>query len=199
MMKEISEYEKDLATIRSMMEKSGKFISLSGMSGILAGLYALAGAALVNWLLNHPASSTRPPMLAILAIAAIVLVASITTGLLLSGVKARKFGLQLWNATSRQLFTNMAIPLIAGGLFILIMLYNGYYAMAAPACLIFYGLALIQASANTFDEVRYVGYSDILLGLVAAILPQYGLYIWAAGFGILHIVYGAIMYKKYDR
>jgi hypothetical protein len=199
MMKEISEYEKDLATIRSMMEKSGKFISLSGMSGILAGLYALVGAAVVNWLLNHPASSAGPPMAAILAISAIVLIASIVTGLALSGVKARKFGLNLWNATSRQLFTNMAIPLIAGGLFILIMLYHGYYSMAAPACLIFYGLALIQGSANTFDEVRYVGYSDILLGLVAALLPQYGLYIWAAGFGALHIIYGAIMYKKYDR
>jgi hypothetical protein len=93
---------------------------------------------------------------------------------------------------------SLAIPLVTGGIFILIMLNSGHFGLAAPACLIFYGLALIQASTNTVDEIRYLGYSEILLGLISAMLPGYGLIFWSLGFGVLHIVYGAIMHNKYD-
>jgi hypothetical protein len=71
--------------------------------------------------------------------------------------------------------------------------------LAAPACLVFYGLALIQGSANTFDEIRYLGFSEIILGLISASVPGYGLVFWAIGFGVLHIIYGVIMYNKYDK
>jgi hypothetical protein len=94
---------------------------------------------------------------------------------------------------------NLSIPLITGGLFILIVLGTGHYGLAAPASLIFYGLALIQASSNTYDEIRYLGFSEIILGLISAILPGFGLIFWALGFGVLHIVYGTIMYNKYDK
>jgi len=207
-MKEIQEYEKDLALIRSMMEKSGKFISLSGMSGILAGLYALAGAVAAYFLVHYPISPLHYRIYSItetgilwklIFIAGIVLSASIVTGLILSHRKAKKSGLQLWSATSRQLFLNMAVPLITGGIFILIILYTGHFGLAAPTCLIFYGIALIHASQNTFDEVRYLGFSEIALGLISALLPGYGLLFWALGFGVLHIIYGAFLYNKYDR
>ncbi|MEJ0056616.1 MAG: hypothetical protein WDN75_13770 [Bacteroidota bacterium] len=207
-MKEIQEYEKDLASIRSMMERSGKFISLSGMSGILAGVYALAGAGTGWWILQNSLFSNAPFGMAevrrlefqLLAIAVIVLVASIGTGLWLSGSKAKKSGVSLWNASSRQMMMNLAIPLITGGIFILIMLYNGLFVILAPATLIFYGLALIHASANTYDEIRYLGFSEIALGLVCALFsPLNGLIFWALGFGVLHILYGAILYNKYDR
>jgi hypothetical protein len=78
------------------------------------------------------------------------------------------------------------------------MLSRGYCGTAAPAMLIFYGLALINASPNLFDEIRYLGYSEILIGLLAAAFIGYGLYFWAFGFGVLHIAYGLVMYKKYD-
>lgn len=207
-MKEIQEYEKDLASIRSMMERSGKFISLSGMSGILSGLYALAGATAAYFVVQYPNSPLRnwqiqvgeeTTLLKLVLIASLVLVASIGTGLWLSNQKAKKSGVKLWNATSRQLFVNLAIPLCTGGLFILIILYTGHFGIAAPACLVFYGLALIQGSANTYDEVRYLGFSEIILGLVSTLLPGYGLVFWAVGFGVLHIVYGTIMHNKYDR
>ena len=93
---------------------------------------------------------------------------------------------------------NLAIPLVSGGIFILIMLYTGHFGLAAPASLIFYGLALINGSLNTYDEVRYLGVSEIILGLIAA-FPGYGLIFWALGFGVLHIIYGGIMYNKYDK
>ncbi|MBT1700273.1 hypothetical protein KK083_25525, partial [Fulvivirgaceae bacterium PWU4] len=59
--------------------------------------------------------------------------------------------------------------------------------------------ALIQGGSNTYDEIRYLGYCEITLGLIAALFPGYGLLAWAMGFGVLHIVYGAIMYNKYDK
>ncbi len=207
-MKPIKEYEKDIASIRTMMERSAKFISLSGLSGVMAGIYALAGAAAAYRLIQYPRSpfsyrtesvQSSEVLIPLLAIAAAVLIASLATVLWLSNRKARRNGVKLWNTASRNMLVNMLIPLVTGGLFILIMLYTGHYGLAAPACLIFYGLALINGSSNTFDEVRYLGFFEITLGLVCALNPGYGLLFWAIGFGVLHIIYGAIMYKKYDQ
>lgn len=207
-MKQVHEYEKDIASIRNMMERSAKFISLSGLSGMLAGIYALAGAVAAYFVVQYPVSpfnyriySAQEPdkLWKLILIAALVLAASLSTGLWLSGKKARKHGIKLWTIASRRLVYNLAIPLASGGVFILIILYTGHFGLAAPASLIFYGLALIQGSSNTFDEVRYLGYSEIILGLISALYPGYGLIFWAIGFGVLHIVYGAIMYNKYDK
>jgi hypothetical protein len=207
-MKEIQEYEKDIASIRTIMERSAKFISLSGLSGVLAGIYALTGATIAYFTIHYPISpinyrtyslQTPEALSKLVLIATLVLIASITTGLWLSSKKAKKHGLKLWTATSKRLLFNMAIPLVAGGIFILIMLYTGHFGLAAPACLIFYGLALIQGSINTFDEIRYLGFCEIILGLISASLPGFGLIFWTIGFGVLHIIYGAIMYNKYDK
>jgi len=207
-MKQVKEYEKDLASIRTMMERSTKFISLSGLSGVLAGIYAIAGAIAAYFIIQYPISpfryrvesATDPTILSkLILIAALVLLASISTGVLLSNRKAKKNGLKLWSAASRNLLLNLSIPLGAGGIFILIMLYTGHYELAAPASLIFYGLALIQGSSTMFDEIRYLGFTEIALGLISALYPGYGLIFWTIGFGLLHIIYGAIMYNKYDK
>jgi len=206
-MKRIEEYEQDIASIRATMDRSAKFISLSGLSGVLAGIYALAGAGIAYFAVHYPISpihyrieSVQTPeiLLKLILIATAVLAASIITCFWLSDKKAKKNGLKLWTPASKTLLLNISIPLVSGGIFILIMLYTGHFGLAAPGCLIFYGLALIQASPNTVDEIRYLGYSEIILGLISAILPGYGLLFWAIGFGVLHIVYGGIMYNKYD-
>jgi hypothetical protein len=207
-MKDVKEYEKDLASIRTIMERSAKFISLSGLSGVLAGLYALAGAVAAYFIVHYPISpfryriysATAPGTLwKLILVAAIVLGASLITGFYLSHKKAQKHGLKLWSGASKRLLLNLSIPLITGGLFIIIVISTGHYGLAAPASLIFYGLALIQGSTNTYDEIRYLGYSEIIIGLISALFYGYGLLFWALGFGILHIFYGAIMYNKYDK
>jgi hypothetical protein len=191
------ELHDELASIRNMMERSSKFISLSGLSGILAGVYALIGAGIVyntiypripkinsatiGLLYGH---STTADAFYILVIAIIVLVASVSTGIFL---------------TSRTLMLNMLVPLLTAGILILILLNRGYYNIVSPLCLIFYGMALINASNFTFKDVRYLGLLEIVLGLISAIIPNYGLLFWAIGFGVLHIIYGSIMYLKYDR
>jgi len=207
-MKTNPDYEKDLATIRTIMERSSKFLSLSGLAGILAGIYALVGAAVAYRWIHYPASlfeyrtysiSDPGTRLALTVLALIVLAASLLTALWLSGRKAKKRGERLWNGVSRKIFINFAVPLVTGGLFVLIVFYTGHFGLAAPGCLIFYGLALINISANTFDEVRYLGMCEIVLGLIGAALPGFGLALWAMGFGVLHIVYGVVMYNRYDK
>jgi hypothetical protein len=206
-MNQKADYEKDLASIRNLMEQSSKFISLSGMSGVLAGIYALAGATYTyfflyrgNGLRTVAYYRENPQQLVTLcAIAGAVLTLSLVTGWYLSFRKAQKAGTTVWNETSKRLVLNLAIPLFSGGIFTLLLLYRGYYGIIAPSCLVFYGLALINASNNLYEEVRYLGYTEIVLGLLAAFYPGYGLFFWGFGFGVLHIFYGALMYSRYDR
>ena len=200
-------YQKDLESIRKLMERSVKFISLSGLSGILSGIFALTGTTITYYLIHYPVSplayrlysvQSTDVLIKLSLVAISVLVSSILCGIWLSARKAKKEGVTIWNSTSQRLLINLMIPLFTGGLFILILLSNGHFGMVAPASLIFYGLALINASDNLYEEVRYLGYSEIALGLISAAMPGYGLLLWAIGFGVLHIIYGAVMYKRYD-
>jgi len=206
-MKELHDYQGDIASIRSAMERSVKFLSLSGLSGVLAGIYALLGASLTYYLVYFPNIPFGPVVphdneqsivVKLMVIAGIVLILSISTAYFMSQRKAKKTGMRFWNNTSKELLRSLFIPLIPGGLLCLILLSQGYYGLVAPTCLIFYGLALIQASVVTFSEIRYLGFLEIILGLLAALLPDYGLLFWAAGFGVLHILYGSVMYYRYD-
>jgi hypothetical protein len=197
----------DLESIRQLMERSVKFVSLSGLSGILAGIYALIGAVLayreiysgrvvrtVEYYRGH-----FPMVKSLFLIAASVLAASLVTGWFFSYRKAKKLNTKMWDSTSKRLLINLAVPLSIGGFFTLIMVDYGYYNLIAASVLLFYGLALVNASSNLYDEVRYLGYCELIVGVCAALWPGFGLYFWAIGFGLLHILYGSMMYKKYDR
>ena len=198
----------ELSSIRNLMERSAKFISLSGLSGIMAGVYALIGALLGyktvylhngglryrEYLVND---STVLWKLSLIAIG--VLILSILTGIWLTIRQARKKGENFWNPVSRRLLMNMSVPLVTGGLFILILLLRGDYGIIASACLIFYGLALVAASHYTVTDVKWLGLCEIILGLLAALFPGYGIVFWVIGFGLLHILYGSIMHFKYNQ
>jgi hypothetical protein len=135
----------------------------------------------------------------LLLIALGVLILSLVTGIWLTIRKAKKKGENFWNRGSKRLLINMAVPLVTGGLFILVLLLHGEFDIVAPACLIFYGLSLVAGSHYTFSDVKWLGFCEIILGLLAALMPGYGLIFWVIGFGLLHILYGSIMHFKYDR
>ena len=198
----------ELNSIRNLMERSAKFISLSGLSGILAGVYALIGAGLGYYIVYGPYGglqyrnyyvTEKEIIWQLFFIALAVLLLSLTTGILLTLKKAGKKGQNVWNPSSKKLLINMSIPLFTGGLFILILLLRGYYGVIAPASLLFYGLALVAASHYTFEDVKWLGILEIILGLLATLMPGYGIVFWSLGFGVLHIIYGSIMHFKYDR
>jgi hypothetical protein len=206
-MKSPTNYQHDIAAIRSTMERSVKFLSLSGLSGILAGIYALMGASMAYYLLYYPGnpyglvyeSEIAPgTKLQVMIIAFIVLLLAISTAYLMSLQKAKKAGISLWTTASKHMQINMLIPLASGGLFIVILFIQGYFALLVPACLIFYGLSLIHASQFTFGEIRYLGFTEVIIGIVCTLLPAYGLIFWTLGFGLMHIIYGSVMYYRHD-
>jgi len=200
-----------ISSIKKIMERSTKFISLSGLSGILAGIYALIGAWLAYEII--PANIVFVPepnrglfnvysigfISELAGIALAVLVLSVVTGLILTIRKARRGGQTVWNQSSQALLRNGLVPLLSGGFFILMLLSHGYYSLISASCLIFYGLALTAASQYTYSDVKLLGISEIVIGMLALLIPGLGLIFWALGFGVMHILYGSVMYYKYDR
>jgi hypothetical protein len=207
------EHLQDIKEIRNMMERSTRFLSLSGLSGVFAGVYALAGVAMAYFYFNigvdaneyyenaRTAAINRQynTYIVFITTGILVLGASLLTGAILTYRRSRKQNASMWDSTSKRLLINLLIPLITGGLFCFSLLIHGKISMVAPATLIFYGLALINASKYTFDDIRYLGMCEIALGLIASIYVGYGLLFWAIGFGVLHIIYGISMYYKYER
>ncbi|MEQ1675299.1 MAG: hypothetical protein ABL876_01280 [Chitinophagaceae bacterium] len=200
----------DIKDIRRIMERSSRFISLSGLSGIAAGVCALIGAWLGYKMLDTYYGSYNSQgffsgdefsrlKIKMAALAAGIFVVAFVSSFYLTWRKAKKHGLPVWDHTSKRLAWNMIVPLAAGGAFILGMLRYDAWIFVAPASLLFYGLALVNASKYTLSDIRYLGYCEIVLGLVNMLYPGYGLWFWAFGFGILHIVYGAIMWVKYEK
>jgi len=194
----------ELSSIRDLMERSSKFISLSGLTGIAAGLYALAGAWFAaRVILNHTDNGSLPEEVpamirGLVIVALAVLVLSIVTSYWLTRRKAKRKNENVWNPVSRRLLVASGIPFLTGGLFIVVLLLRGEYVLIPGACLLFYGLALVAASQFTYHEVRWLGVVEILLGLSSSFFGN-GLIFWTIGFSFLHIVYGIYMHFKYER
>lgn len=204
-MKKEQDYIQDIAEIRSMMERSSKFLSLSGWSGVLAGIYALVGAYVIYAVFDfNPEDIVYEGIkvenvFGIIMTGIVVLILAVGTAILYSYKKAKTRNEKLWNNTSRHLVNHTAVPLFAGGLLVLALILKGYLGLIAPLTLIFYGIALYNAGKFTFTEIRLLGLTQIFLGLFSAYLIHYGLLFWAIGFGLMHIFYGIFIYSKYER
>ena len=204
----------DLQHIKKMMERSSRFISLSGLSGIAAGICALVGAWFANGVIvdNGGPSGYRELVSKTLEVTSLqdfmghrlfqiaiyTFIGAFISAFLFTWLRSRKNDVPLWGYTSRRLLINVWVPMIAGGIYLFKQMQFGNYGLIAPGCLIFYGLALVNASKYTLGEVRYLGYCQILLGIVNCWFVGYGLYFWAVGFGLLHIIYGSVMWYKYE-
>ncbi|MCV9385940.1 hypothetical protein [Reichenbachiella ulvae] len=203
---EKQKYLEDLQDIKSIMDRSSRFISLSGMSGVAAGVVALIGAYLAyqtvytgqDYLSYRRAEMTQVNLILLIGIACGVLALSLIGGLYFTQKKAKKANLKLWDNQAKRLVINLMIPLATGGLVCLIVLSKGFIGFVAPFTLIFYGLGLVNASKYTLSEIRSLGIMQIALGLIGCQYIGFGLILWALGFGVLHIVYGIVMYKKYE-
>ena len=201
-----------LKEIRSLMERSSRFISLSGLSGVSAGICALIGAALAALYLGrfdrneltyeHLSEFEHWGLKAgvfFVLDAVLVLVLAVLSAIYFTTRKAKIKGQKVWDALTRRLILSLAVPVAVGGVFILALIYHGLVGLVAPSTLVFYGLGLVNASKYTLDDVRQLGYAEIILGLITCFNIGYGLESWALGFGGLHIAYGLYMYYKYER
>lgn len=213
-MKDSKKHLDSLAEIKNLMERSSKFISLSGLSGVVAGITALLGAVAALLRMDYyiytssfnyrtgqdVAEETLNSLMSeLFIIAGLVLIISISAGILLTIRETKKNKQSIWDKNSKLLLLNLLIPLCAGGIFSLILIYHELYVLVASVTLIFYGLALVNCSKYTLNDIRYLGISEIILGLLSAFFVGKGLLFWSIGFGILHIVYGTVMHFKYNR
>jgi hypothetical protein len=211
-MTDSSRYSEDMKAIRKIMEDSTRFLSLSGLSGIFAGIIALTGAA-VAWfiilktvnILNYeyfnslPAKETGIIKSQLVIDGLIILILAVVFSLYFSLKKARRDGKRTWTPVSRKLLINLLVPLIAGGMFVLVLLIQNQLQLIIPSLLLFYGLALVNAGKFTYGEVFYLGLSEVITGIISGFFSEYGIVFWCFGFGILHIVYGILMIRKYER
>lgn len=185
-----------------MMERSSKFLSLSGWAGIMAGMYALIGIWIAfNWLDFAPnsISYSTTNLIDVIILAFFVLIFSLITAIYFSWKKSNDRGEKIWNAISRRLLMHMGVPLVSGGLLILILMIKGLIGLILPLTLLFYGIALYNAGISTIFEVKLMGIIQIFLGLMSLLFIPFSILFWALGFGVIHIVYGIYMHFRYER
>jgi ABC-type antimicrobial peptide transport system permease subunit len=199
-----------LNDIRQYMDKSSRFISLSGLSGIAAGVTAVVGAwylgTKVECLLRGDCqfhsnfySGDDNLQSVLLRVGLVTFIIACALTFLFTYMRSKKTNVPIWGYTARRVLINVIIPVAVGGLFIWRLMDFGLYGFIAPACLIFYGLGLINGSKYTFRELRYLGFCEVVLGVICLWMMSYGLYFWVVGFGVLHIIYGVIMWNRYER
>ncbi|MCL6260108.1 hypothetical protein M3O96_13485 [Aquiflexum sp. TKW24L] len=202
---EKEKYIQDLRQIKEIMDRSSKFISLSGLSGIAAGIIALVGAWYAyrniytesDFYGYQVVTLSSESIVSLIGLGAVILILAISAGIFFTAQKAKKANQKVWNSQAKRLLINLSIPLVTGGVLCLIFLSRGFIGFIAPLTLIFYGLALVNASKYTHEEIRSLGLIEIALGLLSAYFIGFGLLFWAIGFGLLHIVYGIIMHYRY--
>jgi len=209
-MNQSDQHLEDIKVIKKIMEESSRFLSLSGLSGIFAGLLALAGAVVANLIITGTSMSeewysvpfTADPaghraVMLLFADMGAVLVLSLAAAIFFSSRKARKSGHNAWTPVTRRMLASLLLPLVTGGLFILITLSRVPANITVASTLIFYGLAVISAGKFTFGEIHWLGVLEVMTGLICLLLPQWSVLIWAIGFGVIHIGYGLFMHLRY--
>ena len=210
MTNQTDQHLEDIQAIRRLMESSSRFLSLSGLSGIITGVLGIAGAlgaqliitricAPVDWYARPFAEGPDGirEFLPLFVMMAVILILAFSVAAFLSTRKARKSGIKAWTPVTRRMLVSLLIPLGTGGLFILLTAATVPAGVIVASTLIFYGLALISAGKFTFGEIHWLGVLEVAAGLVCLALPQYSVLIWILGFGLLHIVYGLFMQLRY--
>lgn len=201
-------YIQQISDIKKIISERTKFNALSGVSGILAGTYALVGAFVAKQIIdrsemmvydNFTGRYFHQDVVKLYFIAAIVLIASISTGIYFSYIKAKKAGELLLNKVAVKIIRNFSIFLLTAFIVLLAVYAKNYFSMMAPLCLIFYGLALINVSSFIASEVYGLGLCIVVIGVFALFFPGNGLLFWSLGFGLMHIIYGTLMWYRYDR
>ena len=189
-----------LNDIKEMMERSSKFKAISGLSVIIVGVLASLVSAYIYFCMGDYHINTPAKWRTTVIVALCLLVVAFATVFVMSYLKAKRHHLRFTlDATMRRLLINFFIPMAAGGLLCVALLMQQHYGLVSSITLIFYGLALINSSHFSYPELRYLGYAELVLGLIDCFMVDYAVLTWFIGFGVLHIVFGIILMLKYGR
>ena len=194
------------------MERTAKFMSLSGLSGIGAGIAALVSGTIAAIYLGYinvldkeqggvDAQSVSPEkILFFLILGTATIVMAIALAYIFTRRIAKKKNLPIRDRTVKLVTVSMLIPLITGGLFILALVFKfRIFGLVAPSTLIFYGLALVNAGKYTVSYTYWLGLAEIAVGFISILFYGFGLIFWMLGFGVFHLIYGTLLYFKFER
>ncbi len=193
--KQYQEQLEALSGIRNLMERSSRYLPLSGKAGVAIGALSILCTLLVDAYFRIHKDNLNSLGLIFGALFIICLAIEI----LMAERNAKQKGVAAWDAIAKRFLINFFIPMVVGGIYCFALIQQQQLMLVLPATLVFYGLSLINASRYTIEDTRYLGMAELILGLAASFFPQYGLLAWGIGFGVLHILYGAIIYFKYEK
>ena len=210
-MKEI-EVKQTLDDIRDMMSKSSRFQAISGWSIIVIGVFAAIAslmAATVIGIVDVPffgnlqryATLNTPTKIQAAAVIALVLfTVCLLTVFIFAIVKSKRHNLRFtFDKRMAQMLLAFFIPLLAGGLFSMAMVLQHHYGLTSSIMLMFYGLALINCSHYTYPILRWLGYTELLIGIIDCFTMSHALLFWFLGFSVAHILFGIIYVIMFDR
>ena len=178
-----------LKYIRETMERTGSFTAVPGWGGVAMGVSALVAAVVA-------ARQTDVRMWGIVWMCEVVLALVIGSGFILR--KTRRGDRSTFAAPGRQFFLSFSPPVVAGGVLSWALFLQGDWAVLPGVWLLLYGAGVVTAGAFSIRVVPIMGLCFMLLGLAALASPAaWGNWFLAFGFGILHIVFGLIIARRY--
>jgi len=193
--KQYEEQLEALSGIRNLMERSSRYLPLSGKAGVAIGVLAVLCTLIANAYFSIRQDNLKQLVFLFGALFIVCMVIEI----LMAERNAKQKGVPAWDAIAQRFLINLFIPMLVGGIYCFALIQQQLLILVLPATLIFYGLALINSSRYTIEDIRYLGFAELILGLVASFIPEYGLLAWGIGFGLLHVLYGVIIYFKYEK
>lgn len=202
-----------LNDIKRLMERSSRYAALSGKSGIIVGVFAL-----ISTIISYTILDTNPfdqrlytdilltdgrmelsMLKSLLFNYGTTLIISFFVAMWLADKKAKRNQEKSWDSTAKRMLLNFSIPLLSGGLFCFLLFLRNDLDLILPCTLVFYGLALLNASRYTVDEINSLGIFLLVFGIIGSFFTNLGILLWALGFGVFHIIYGIILHYKYEK
>lgn len=179
----------NLAFIRETMERSSSFTAIPGYGGAMMGATAIGAAIIAH---NQP--SIRAWLITWLVEAFL----AFFIGMFAMWQKAKNSGDSLSSAPSRKFAYGFAPPIIAGIILTSLLYFRGMFAFMPTVWLTLYGTAVVTGGAYSVKIVPAVGWIFVGLGLISVFVDtSYGNLLMGIGFGVLHIVFGLVVARRY--
>lgn len=179
----------NLQYIRRTLERAGEFTAVPGLGGVLMGSTALAAA----WIAG-PHNASQRWLVVWLAEAVVALL----IGIMAAALKSRRAGQSLLSGPGRKFVAGFA-PAMAAGALLTVVLASGPAAQLLPGIwLLLYGAGVVSGGSASVRVVPAMGACFMAAGAAALLFPGVPAHLWlAAGFGGLHILFGAIIAVNY--
>jgi hypothetical protein len=171
------------------MTNASRFTAISGLGFAIVGV-----SAIVTGSLTATMDAALPRVATWAADAAF----SVVVGFITTALKARKAGQPLWSGPVRKFSLGFAPAIVAGAVLTLELLARGEYGLLPALWLLLYGAGLAAGGAFSVSIVPVMGAAFMTLGAVAVLSPdEWGRWYMIGGFGVLHLVFGVVLMRRY--